>query len=594
MINAVGRLFQRLRAGEGGAAAAVVAIAIVPLLGVAALAIDLGFIYSCELKLQATADAAALAGAADINVGHGGTAVAAATAYSGVPGGRNAPTNFTVAMASGYPKLACLASLDVTCGGPDNANAVVVRETGTVDTFFARVFGVNLSTISATATASGKGGSYSPVDVMVVLDTVGGNSVLSTNLTDPVSLSGPASLADVPNAPCRMNTKSGTFFNFVEDLLFNQCTAVDNTKIRNALAGIRTMLGALSPCSAILTSCGAATNGNVANPQVEVGLTVFPGLSNAAQAQFDEETGDCGTAPKPAIVAYHRSPVYQVVPLSSDYRSSDSATALSGASNLVRAAGGAGGCGAWAVNPPGLQILYGSYYAAAITAAQNALAGDNRPNARKVIILVSDGNADALSGIASIAVSASGAGYSAGANVTVSGGMGSGATAVATVVAGRVTGITVTDPGSGYSSVAPPTVSITPKDTVIGFGGSGGGAAAAITLYPGLNQCHQAIAAAQAATAAGTQVYAVAYGASVFPALTCLTDILPQPDYLVPLISACETMQRIGSDATKFYATNINGSSCVSSANTMSDLPSIFRAIAADFAGARLVPNNTT
>ena len=89
-----------------------------------------------------------------------------------------------------------------------------------------------------------------------------------------------------------------------------------------------------------------------------------------------------------------------------------------------------------------------------------------------------------------------------------------------------------------------------------------------------------------------TTIYSIAYGASVFPLLTCLTDILPQPGYLIPLISSCTTMQNIASDSSKFYAINFNGSGCASR-NTPSSLNAVFSAIAADIGAPRLLPNGS-
>jgi Flp pilus assembly protein TadG len=340
--------FRHLIFDEAGAAGAIVALSLVALLGVAALATDLGFLYTAQMKLQASTDAAALAGAQDINVGAGGTAITTATAYSSAPGGANATNNLPATMAPGFPRLKCLLTIHIPCAGTDGAvNAIVVTENASVPTFFAKVFGIQSWNISATALAGAGGGVQGPIDIMLVLDTVGGNSLLGAGL----SVSDPASLTDLPNAPCRMNMTPGE--NILLSLLFNQCTG-SGTKLRNALAGFRTLLLALEPCSPSLASCGAATNGNVANPYAEVGLTVFPGLTNAGQAQYDYDTGFCSTATQPAIAAYYSSPTYQIVPLSSDYRTSDAATSLSGASNLALAAGGASGCGLWAVNPPNL------------------------------------------------------------------------------------------------------------------------------------------------------------------------------------------------------------------------------------------------
>jgi hypothetical protein len=64
-------------------------------------------------------------------------------------------------------------------------------------------------------------------------------------------------------------------------------------------------------------------------------------------------------------------------------------------------------------------------------------------------------------------VTAGGSGYTSAPSVTISGGGGTGATATATVSGGQVTGVTITNAGTGYTS--PPTIS---------FGGPGTGAAA--------------------------------------------------------------------------------------------------------------------
>ena len=64
-----------------------------------------------------------------------------------------------------------------------------------------------------------------------------------------------------------------------------------------------------------------------------------------------------------------------------------------------------------------------------------------------------------------------GVGYTSAPTVTISGGGGTGATATAVIANGRVTGITVTAPGSGYTT--DPTVAIT--------GGGGSGATATVT-----------------------------------------------------------------------------------------------------------------
>ena len=74
-------------------------------------------------------------------------------------------------------------------------------------------------------------------------------------------------------------------------------------------------------------------------------------------------------------------------------------------------------------------------------------------------------------GVSAITVTTPGSGYTAAPNVALTGGGGTGATATATVAAGKITGFVVTNPGTGYTSA--PTVALT---------GSGAGGAATATV----------------------------------------------------------------------------------------------------------------
>jgi len=93
--------------------------------------------------------------------------------------------------------------------------------------------------------------------------------------------------------------------------------------------------------------------------------------------------------------------------------------------------------------------------------------------------------------------------------------------------------------------------------------------------------------AAAAAAAAGTRVYAVAYGAE---ASGCPTDISPA-------ITPCQTMQGIASTSEYFFSdyTATGGtSSCVSASQPVTGLNQIFTAILQDLSSVKLIPNNTT
>jgi hypothetical protein len=382
---------------------------------------------------------------------------------------------------------------------------MVVREQATVPMFFAQVFGVSSLTISVTATASAGGGPGLPADLAIIVDSTASMNSTDSNCTVP-GVSHP-------------------------------------TREDCALYAVRTLLGQLSPCAAGLSSCGTVTSSsgyagetayNVPNPFHEVTLFTFPGLKLVPQAalQYDCDSSTPGSSaiapynclstgtPPTNVCGPSGLPIYEIVPLSSDFRASDAATTLATSSILVKAArGGASGCQQGMTAQGGV----GTFYAGIINDAQAALVANPRSNtlstcataiggcAQNIMVLVSDGEANADS-----------------------------------------------------SNVSP--------------------------KYPHANQCQQAVTAAQAATAAGTTVYAVAYGS---PSSGCTTD---SGTYASP----CNTMAAIasgGPTSSAFFFSDYNqsgsSSTCVSASHSITGLDSIFKAISADLTLARLVPNGT-
>ncbi len=458
----------RWRDGRRGQSLVIITMAMVSLLGLTALAIDIGTVYNAYQQLRAATQAAALAGASILSSDTASNAIAKATSYSAGKGDLNARSNLTkVTMMTGYPQVKCLTSTGIVCGAsPANANAIVVREQASVPTTFAKLFGFNSFTITATATASARGGYSGPYNIEIILDTTA-----SMNNTDSES-------------------------------------SCNNTRLNCALSSIRTLLNTLSPCEAGLASCGAASpstgtatvGSNVTNPVDEVGLMVFPGLTSTSQVPNDYT---CPTR-NPTITTYNNSPVYQIVPLSSDYRASDTSSSLNTSSHMVIATGG-GSCSG--VMAPGGE---GTFFAGVIDATQANLVANARANTKNVMILLSDGDA----------------------------------TASQTQMGGKA------------------------------------------TSYPYTQECNQAVARAQAATAAGTIVYSVAYGAT---SSGCTTDTKPT-------ITPCQTMQKIASTAQNFfsdYTATGGSSSCVSAARPTTGLNQIFTEIAQDLTVARLIPDNT-
>ncbi len=446
MIPSLKSLTLRIRRDERGVVAVMIGAAITALAGLTGLVTQEAMIYRAQRAIQASTNLAALAAAQDINCcsSQPGKAKTTASTYSSL----NPVAGQTVTMASGYPQLLCMSSTSTSnyslppCGGPtspDNANAIVVKQQAIVPLILGGLFGKSTTTVTATATAGAGGGTGTALDVMLILDTTG-----SMNSSD------------------------------------SSCSISGATRVICAEAGARTLLQQFKPSL------------------VHVGLMVFPGVSSSTASK----DYDCSSSTQPTILAYNASPQYQIIGLSSDYKTSDTAASLNTSSNLVIAlGGGASGCTA------GLSAVGGvhTFYADVITAAQTALTTNGRSGVQKVIMFLSDGDANAVSSVVP----------------------------------------------SGKAS----------------------------------NQCHEGITAAAAATAAGTKVYSLAYGAPTSG--SCTTDS--------PAITACQAMQQIASTSAMFYSDTQSGSSaCTSSTNTYSELVSLFNQVGSSLSSPRLLPPGTT
>jgi hypothetical protein len=280
------------------------------------------------------------------------------------------------------------------------------------------------------------------------------------------------------------------------------------------------------------------TSGQATNPVDQVSLFTFPNVSastavNDTNCSNTNPTVEPYTFPSSTASSYTNGSIstttgsgknakttttsvtYQILGYSSNYRSSDTASALTSTAAIVQASGGgASGCNGMAA--PGGE---GTYYAGVIYAAQSSLVAAQaaNPQSKNVMIILSDGDA----------------------GTTDSGAM----------------------PGASTTSGTYPST---------------------------IDQCQQAVTAAQAATTAGTTVYTVAYGAE---SSGCGTDN--------PSITPCQVMQQMASNSATFFSdytatgSGTGSSACVSSANPMSALADIFTAIGGDLTLARLIPNNS-
>src|ERR1700704_3636314 len=161
---------------ERGQGIVLVVVALVGLLGMCALVIDLGYLYWNQRHLQASADAAALAGA--MQLPDPASSVSIAKQFGTGSGAKNRDSRLSNVSETIPPK--CLTSIP----GCDPVNAVVVDETATVDTFFMQIFGVDFAHVHVRATACSPCG-IKPLDIMLVLDRTGSMCQDSAGRADP-------------------------------------------------------------------------------------------------------------------------------------------------------------------------------------------------------------------------------------------------------------------------------------------------------------------------------------------------------------------------------------------------------------------------
>jgi hypothetical protein len=419
---------RRMR-GDRGQVMPLVVICSVVLIGFTGLAIDMARVWVTQQELQRSVDAAALAagqdlpdstesegvavsysgqGTKDAVGGWGITPKAPSVTFECVPHG---PTG---SYTAGSPPTCLTDSSGDKCkpsttsptpSGVTTCNAVNVTETATVKTGLLSVFFPSF-TVSASSTAGARGtGVPNPMNVFVILDT-------TQSMTDSCS---------------------------------STVTGVSNpSKLDCAKNGVRSLLQTLEPCATNLTSCGSdvTSTTNVPNAADEVGIMVVPALSmtlggsspnwtlgGPPTASLTDET-NCGTNESfddtyPPWTDYTYSAAatdggiplsgpsadndpngdnylgYQAVGLTSDYRTSDSATSLNLSSGVVDAVDwGETGCTSFPGSDDyGVKDIggQGSYLAGAITEAQYKLAtaparvGPNGQAPANAIIILSDG-----------------------------------------------------------------------------------------------------------------------------------------------------------------------------------------------------------
>jgi hypothetical protein len=163
-----------LRRNEDGQALVLIAVTLVVLFGISALVLDVGRAYVVKRHLQASADAAALAGAQELP--DPSAASTYAQNYSGEPSAKNADSHLPPVTTNVTTK--CLSK--TTC---NPVNAVVVEESTFVPTLFAKVLGIDGFTIKAKATGLMGQGVPKPAHIIIVFDR-------TNSMNDPCTAGG--------------------------------------------------------------------------------------------------------------------------------------------------------------------------------------------------------------------------------------------------------------------------------------------------------------------------------------------------------------------------------------------------------------------
>jgi Flp pilus assembly protein TadG len=540
-------ILNRLIEEDKGQALVFTAVILTAWLGVTGVAVDAGKGYYAYDLLNASTKAAALASAA------GMPDTAAATTYADDYGSEASAYNNNGIMSNVNTNVSfeCLTSVTTdfyaacensTGGGSGTTyNAVQVSQTAKVPTWIGPLFGMPTFNIKATATASMKGGTPTPYNIAIVLDTTA-----SMTGADDGANNGPGS----PNC---------------------------STQILCAEAGVQTFLKMLVP-------------GTTSSPIDQVSLYVFPAVTKGSLANDYNCSGN-----NPTIVPYAfqsntnttlpTGNTYTIISWSNDYKSGISAL-LSTSSNLVKAVGGVSGCGAKA---PGGN---GTYYAQVIYQAQSDLAAEQLINHNgNMMIILSDG--DATAGNPQTSTGSTSSSYqieqaNCGSITQAYGAITSAAPCDSPYSGQPLNGTEASfTTGSGSHRT---TTNIQPAGYLS-------------STYPSaLGECGQAVVAAQFASSQGTKVYTIGYGTP--STSSCTTDSTYSASVSGTGYGAnswgrgnqaCAAMGAMATAEADFFSDDVHNCAAVDKNNTdITTLNGIFSVIGGNITAARLIPNNAT
>jgi Flp pilus assembly protein TadG len=331
------------------------ALMMVMIMGASAFSIDLGHALLVRKQLQASADAAALAGAQHLA---DGSYQSVAMSYSAA-GSQNGYGGYTVST----PVITTRCSSTVAGWGipctATSPNVVTVQQTAQVNTFFASLLGYKTLTVTATSAAA-KGLKPVAANVAIVLDTTYSMTLYDSNC-------GATQLQCAENA--------------IGIILQGLDPSLDNVSLFTFPA---------------MDASTVQNDYNCSGQQATGEPYTFPPV-NATSLQTMPITvtsygGGWGWGwGQPTTTTVQTT--YQITGFANDFRTSDSAQSLNSSSNIVNAVGQSQGC-------PGVQPndTQNTYFAATIYQAQAALVAQQQanPGTANVMVILSDGNATAV------------------------------------------------------------------------------------------------------------------------------------------------------------------------------------------------------
>jgi hypothetical protein len=360
-------------------------------IGIAGLTIDLGHAFVCYRELQASTDAAALAGAQAMGVSgatmtgacpsttsvncavssyssvlNGGSFTSQGKAVTVSANGYNATTNLPNPSLTVSVQCNSTAEVsNISCIGPGGTNVIQVTQSASIPTYFIKALALfnvkaaNTVSLSTVSTASMRGATNTQYNLAIVIDT-------TESMQDQDT--------DAECSGLKNNSREGC-----------------------ALNGVQQLLKGLKPCI-------SATN--CATTQFDtVSMFVFPNLSTAEVADDTNcPTKSLGTPPaystplKTNSTTYtppgSTSPTYQVTGFEYNYLTNNQngtgdSVNTSTSGNPIGAI--VGTCGGNGVQDPGGD---GTYLPGAIYQAGAALAAAGYSNAgsKNALIIVSDGD----------------------------------------------------------------------------------------------------------------------------------------------------------------------------------------------------------